>query len=334
MAKERFTWLIKPKNFVQLIGAEYDLLKKSGSGSLVKFYIAAIIIALILLLTTCSIFYATEMVFRVPQVSVLLATFISLLFVFIYIFLLNTFSKKVFADRKKEELHWWKKIRVTSIVRIGFVAFMAFLIAKPVEIFVFRESLEVKVELHKNAIFNSYRQKIESLNNADIQKIQQNLASYQSRSLTPSSLAISEQIKKLNNQFSEIQLSQANNFKIAKQRIERSDFLLYRIQTVSQSPLSWLICGTVIFLFLAPSFLIHSISTNDIYYNLKHDWERKLISEEYSAFCKWYTEIFKENFNLNRTCYSVFEDPPFNEKRKAQPSFQTQSDFLRKFSGE
>jgi len=95
-----------------------------------------------------------------------------------------------------------------------------------------------------------------------------------------------------------------------------------------------MICASIIFLFLIPGFLIYSISTNDTYYKLKHDWERRLISEEHSAFCKWYTEIFKENFNLDRTCYSVFEDPPFNEIRKAQPSFQSQSDFTKKFSGE
>jgi len=335
MAKERFSWLIKRKSFVQLVGAEYHLLKKSGSNSILKFYIAAVIIVLILLLTICSIFYATEMLFRIPQVEALLAGFISLLFVFIYIFLLNTFSKQVLIDKKeKEEISWWKKIRLANIIRIGFVAFMAFLIAKPVEIFVFRERLGAKVEAYKSAMFNDYRGKIESLNNTDVQKIKQSLAFYKEQLSNYHSQAISEEIKHLTNQLSAIQISQTDNLHVAKQRIEQSDFLLYRIQTVSHYALSWMICASIIFLFLIPGFLIYSISTNDTYYKLKHDWERRLISEEHSAFCKWYTEIFKENFNLDRTCYSVFEDPPFNEIRKAQPSFQSQSDFTKKFSGE
>ncbi len=289
---------------------------------------------LILLLTICSIFYATEMLFHVPQVEALLSTFISLLFVFIYIFLLNTFSKQVFVDKKAEEVPWWKKIRITNIVRVGFVVFMAFLIAKPVEIFVFRVYLEPKVEAHRDVIFNSYRQKIESLNNADVQKIQQALVFYRSRYQKYATPAINERIQNLNIELSEIKASQADNFAVAKLRIERSDFLLYRIKTVSHYPLPWIICTAMIILFLFPGYLIYSISNNDTYYKLKHDWERKMISEEYSAFSKQYTKIFKESFNLDRTSYTVFVDPPFNEKRKEQPSFQTQSDFLKKFSGE
>lgn len=334
MAKERFTWLIKRKSFIQLVGAEYHLLKKSGSNSILKFYIAAVTIVLILLLTICSIFYATDMLFHMPHVEAPLAGFISLLFVFIYIFLLNTFSKQVFADKKIEEIPWWKRIRIANIVRVGFVVFMAFLIAKPVEIFIFRQRLEPKVEAHRLTMFKSYKGKIESLNNTDIQKIENSLALYQRQYQNYTSPAIDQQIQKLKSQLAVIQSSQVNNFYTAKLRIQASDFLLFRIHTVARSPLSWLICAVTIILFLVPGFLIYSISNNDTYYKLKHDWERKLISEEYNAFCKWYTEIFKENFNLNRTCFSIFEDPPFNEKRKVQPSFQTQSDFLKKFSGD
>jgi hypothetical protein len=249
--------------------------------------------------------------------------------------LLNTFSKQVLADKKeKGKMAWWKRIKIANVVRIGFVVFMAFLIAKPVEIFVFSERLEPKVEVHKNIMFNNYKKKIESLNNIDIQKIQRSLAFYKDMVSIHPSQVISDQIKNLTNQLSEIQTSQTQNFGIAKQRIERSDFLLYRIQTVSHYVLSWLICAALILLFLVPGFLIYSISTNDTYYKLKQDWERRLISEEYNAFCKWYTDIFKENFKLDRTWYSVFDDPPFNERRKTQPTFQTQSDFLKKFSSE
>lgn len=335
MSKERYTWLIKRKNFIQLIGAEYHLLKKSGSNSIWKFYIAAVLILLILLLTICSIFYATEMLFHIPQIEVLLAGFISFLFVFIYIFLLNTFSKQVLADKKdKKGISWWEKIRLANVLRMGFVAFMAFLIAKPVEVFVFREQLEPKVEEYKSSMFNSYRKKIESINDPDIHKIQHALSFYKIQSLKYTSSAINDQIKNLDNQLSEILSNQASNLTVAKQRIENSDYLIFRIQAVSHYALSWLICVIVILLFLIPGSLIYSISTNDIYYKLKQDWERRLISEEHIAFCKWYTAIFKDKFNLDRTCYSVFEDPPFNERRKAQPSFQIQSDFIKKFSGE
>ncbi|MEI9910467.1 MAG: hypothetical protein WDO71_12855 [Bacteroidota bacterium] len=157
---------------------------------------------------------------------------------------------------------------------------------------------------------------------------------YRSRYQKYATPAINERIQNLNIELSEIKASQADNFAVAKLRIERSDFLLYRIKTVSHYPLPWIICTAMIILFLFPGYLIYSISNNDTYYKLKHDWERKMISEEYSAFSKQYTKIFKESFNLDRTSYTVFVDPPFNEKRKEQPSFQTQSDFLKKFSGE
>lgn len=333
MEKDRYTWLIKRKSFVQLIGAEYHLLKKSGSNCVWKFYTAAVIIVLILLLTFCSIFYATDMLFHIFQAELMLAGFISFLFVLIYIFLLNTFSKQVRTDKKQEGV-WWKRIRLSNIVRIGFVIFIAFLVSKPVEIFVFRERLEPNVESYKSNMFTSYREKIESLTNTDVQKIKHSLAFYQTQFSKYPSSAINDQIKNLTAQLAEIQTNQINNFEVAKQRIEESDFVLYRIQTVSHYAFSWLICLAIILLFLIPGLLIYSISTNDTYYKIKQDWEKRLIYEKYSAFCKWYTDIFKNNFNIDRSCYSIFEDPPFNEKRKSQPSFQTQDIFIKKFSGE
>lgn len=335
MAKERFTWLLKRKNFVQLVGAEYHLLKKSGSNSIWKFYVAAVIIVLLLLLTFCSIFYATEMLLHIPQLEILLAGFISILFVFIYIFLLNTFSKQVMSDKKeKDERIWWKRISIANMVRIGFVVFMAFLISKPVEIFSFEKKLEPKIELYKNNMFNNYKEKIISLNSNEVKKIKQLLIFYNNQIEKYPSPTIIEQIKYLNNQLSEIQTTQTNNFQIANQRIERSEFLLFQVQVVSHYIISWLICGGIIALFLLPGFMIYSISTNDNYYKLKQDWEKRLILEEYAAFCNWYTDIFKKNFSLDRSCYSAFEDPPFNQKRKAQPPFKSQSDFIKKFSTE
>ena len=174
--RKSFTWLISPKSFIQLIGAEYDILKKSGSASLSKFYIAAITIIVILLISICSILYAMELLFHMIHVELILSIFVSLLFVFIYVFLLNTFSKNIFKpNHDKKQNVWLRRIKLSDMIRTGFVVFIAFLISKPVEVFIFQNELMEKVKVHRLDIVSKYNEKLSKLNGHDILKIESSI---------------------------------------------------------------------------------------------------------------------------------------------------------------
>lgn len=333
MATKRFSWYISRKSLIELIGAEYHVLRSSGSTALPKFYIAGLAIVVILLLSIGSIFYAMELLFHMVHVELLLSSFIAALFIFIYIFLLNTFSKRRPTDKEMAPAQKrWRGINLTDIVRTGFVAFMAFLISKPLEVYIFRHSLEKEVQKHRGSLLSGYKARIDSLNAPEIGKISRSLAFYEKQYAAYPTPIIEEQTNKLKNELARIQSIQQNNFYQAQSRIDKSDFLLFRIQKVSRKPASWLICLLVTVLFLLPGFLVYSISTDDAYYKNKQARERKLVNIEYKAFERWYTEIFKEYYLLDRSFYTVYNDPPFNTERKKPPVGGSQADFLNKFS--
>lgn len=331
-ARKRFTWLISPKNFIQVIGAEYDILRKSGSASLLKFYIAAVVIFAILLISACSILYAMELLFHILHVELVLAIFVSLLFVFIYVFLLNTFSKNIFKQKEdKGAKTWYQKFKLSDIIRTGFVVFMAFLISKPIEAFIFRTELTEKVKAHRVEILGEYNQKLERLNGKDIRQLENSIALYEEQVSYPSPMLLQE-IAKLSTRISAIKNKQKAEMQQAGIRVDRSDFLLFRINEVSKNGIAWVICAGMIGLFLLPGFLIYSISATDAYYKLKREYEISIVLEEYQAFEDLYTDIFKQSYQLDRIYYTKFLDPPFNSKPKSNPTFQTQSDFFKKYS--
>ncbi len=211
---------------------------------------------------------------------------------------------------------------------------MAFLISKPIEVFVFNPELNAKVKEHRATIFREYSQKLGSLSKKDVQQIENSIAFYQAQLATHYSIILDKQIGNLNAKISSVKAKQAANLVIANQRIEKSDFLLFRIKQVSKKPIGWLICVLMVFLFLLPGYLIYSISATDVYYKLKKDYERSMVLEEHKAFESLYTEIFKRNFQLDIVYYSKYLDPPFNNRPNPSPKYQSQKDFFKKFSSD
>lgn len=331
--KSRTSWLISPKSFIQLIGAEYEILKRSGSDSLIKFYISAVLIIIILLVSSVSIYYAMELLFHDYKVEIALAAFISLLFVFIYIFLINTFSKGLFHnDTSKEIGIGYMGIKISDVIRTGFVIFIGFLISKPLETYVFRKKLNAETEVYKESLINSYSKRLDTLNMKDRLYLLNKKTFYEKQiALFPSSVLQAE-LDKVKGELTSIDQQKNANIEVAKKKIKKYDFLLFRIKRVCRYPLAWVMCIGIVFIFLIPGFLIYSISSGDEYFKMKKESESKMINEEYRDFKFWYESIFREQYQLKREYYSHFEDPPFNTKRKKGPKIQPQDDFLKKYS--
>ena len=331
MPNKIHTWLISPKSFIEMIGGEYELLRKSGAKTLLKFYLSALLIFFILIISWISIYYATSLLFHSSFVEIFLSAFISILFVFIYIFLLHTFSKNPLqADATKTNRKWEPFFRLTNIVRMGFVMLMAFLMSKPLEAFIFRSKIDNDVNEYRERILNNYTFKIEKLYGADIQKLDNRITKYQ----TELSSIAGNEIKILNEEILSLKKRQKENIHRATERVNHAEFLLFRIKRVAKNPVAWMCCAGIVILFILPGFLIYSISGNNIYYELKKAAEKDLVKNEFVNFLLSYNSIFEYKFKYKISYYSEYEDPPFNTVRKPKPIFASQSDFLNKFSNE
>lgn len=322
--KEHPGWLIRPGILTQLIGGEYALLMRSSRTVLVKHYLAAVCLLIVTVTSVVSIFYGVDLLFHVWYMEVFLAVFIALLFGCIYIFLLNTFSKSV---KPKGKGNW----NGSNVVRFGFVLFMAFLISKPIEVWLYQPALRPPVEKYKQALLKKYERKLDSLFGKDHRSLQNSLATLEQQQQLFKSAGTAAQIAILNVELNELQAKKDSHLRVAQQRIEQSSYLLYQVQLISATWQSWAICLLMTVLFLLPAYLIYSISGNDVYYQLKKEREQRLVLHQYEIFVSRYKEIFQERWKISTAVYSIFTDPPFNTKKKELPAAAEQAAFLNLF---
>lgn len=323
MRNKRSSWMISPKSFIRLIGAEYDIMEKAGGTVLRKFYVASA--AVFLASATCfiSVRYAFDLLFHNPIVEVCLSLFFFLLFLFIYILLINTFTKEV---SHKESLN------LSNVSRIGFVLFMGFIMSKPIEIYFFKESLDEKISVHQQELMKEHTSKINALYKEELQNIQTQIQNYKSLNDNHS---FDNEIHTLQSRATAIVTKVAAIVESSNSQISNSSFFIYRIKQVfSHYPLSWLICFSIVLLFLLPGYLIYSISGDNEYFQMKKDYERQIIRANYSNFEKAYTATFLKNFNLNCAFFTKYADAPFNKQLKPEREYKKPQDFFSKYCPE
>ncbi|MGN6421349.1 MAG: DUF4407 domain-containing protein [Pseudobacter sp.] len=312
-------WMFRPKSFISLLGAEYNLMENTGV--LKRFYLSSLIIGIILLITGVSIFYAIELLFHNVTVEAFLSSFLSLLFVCIYIFVLNTFTKEDRPSRNK-----W--LNASNLIRTGFVAFMGLLVAQPLLVLLFSTRLEHDVQQYKQTLLDQHAQKIDQMFDSDIRKLEQRKTYCLEQDQIMNSHSYKAELENTRNKIAALEEKSSNLKSAAAITIERNSFFLYQIRHVNKKySWAWLFTLFIVFLFLLPGYLIYSISKQADYYMLKKAKEKQLIENAYNSFLRHYHILFNNEVEV----FSRYEDPPFNRKRKTPPSVASEEDFLNKY---
>lgn len=311
---------------IDVIGVEYALLRQCDGRTKTKFYIAGISIIIITIITFCSLFYAFNLLFNNLVVEVLIALFVSFVFLNIYILLLSTFSKKTLTFQQQRSV-----VNMSNVSRIGFVIFIAFIISKPIEIYVLRKKLDGEVSLHRRHLVDVFIAENDQLFSQDISSLDRQKLLLK-KEISFDSVSGIERINKINDKVNSL-----NSLKrIDEQRIisgiNQSEFFVLRVKHADgRYPVSWVICFIVIIFFLLPGYLVYSISGQNQYYKLKHEGEREAILNDYRHFKLVYSRIFFLKFGLNHVnFYEVYNDAPFNTELRQGPTYQSQKDFLKK----
>jgi len=314
------SWMVSCKRLIMLLGAEYSLMRDTGI--LKRFYISSLLIVVIMGITWVSIEYAIDLLFHAIAVEMTLAIFFCLLFFCIYIFILNTFAKE---NRGREGV-----VNTSNMIRIGFIAFMGFLVAQPIVILIYASNVSPAVEEYKQNLQRIHAAKIDDLDKAALVSLADKRCYYMvQNSMSPSSIYDS-QLVKTDSAIRQIQDKAASFKYAAQQTIGRNSFFLYQVIKVNSGyPMAWLFTLLIILLFLLPGYLVYSISSKNEYYLLKKAQERKLVMEAYSFFTEHYRVLFNEKVSI----FSRYEDPPFNAVRKQPPVPASMTDFLQKYLG-
>lgn len=314
-----FSWMIRPRGFVKLLGGEYDLMQRAGGRVLLKFYASSISILLIAVLTFLSTRYAVELLFHIVAVEIGLSFFLSGLFVLMYIFIINTFSKEI----RKSDM-----FGMSNITRVGFVIFMGFILSKPIEAYFYKAKLDDHIVGYRKQLNLEHAGKINQLFDVDIDKMLKQKKHYEQLYVHD---GFSNEIAKLSQSINLLDQKKQKLISSSESRIDNAEYFIYRVKTVSGTyPLSWLVCLVIILFFLLPGYLIYSISTDDEYYRMKNEQEKRLVGNAYTAFTEKYTTLFKKH-DMELDFYSKYEDPPFNTILKKDPAAKPASDFYNRF---
>lgn len=317
-------WMVRPKSFVKLLGAEYDILQRAGSGVMTKFYLSGMSIIVIFLLSVGSIRYAIDLLFNDWPTEILLSGFFSLLFACIYIFLINTFSKEQLPGNSQF-------FSSSNLIRTGFIIFIAYLVAQPLTILVAGQKLAQQTKVYKQQLFTAHGNAIEAFYKDDLTKltVRRNYCFTQASKYATNNF--NAEIASIDASISSIATKIEGMKQKADRKIGNSKFFLYQVKAANHFRKSWLFSGFVIILFLLPGYLIYSISSDNAYYRLKKEYEKNIVQRAYAAFTIQYQHIFQSRFGVAVEIFSRFDDPPFKRVRKLPPTSGSMDDFFKKY---
>jgi hypothetical protein len=316
---------ITKRMMVGMIGIDYDELKKTSERNVDRFFLAAVCVIAILILSFISVYYAFELMFHMWYVQILLSLFFSLMFGVIYVLLIQTFSKQPLAQKRRYRLN------ISNILRGSFILFIGFLISKPIEIIALSSPLHKDIENYRKALNTSFDKQIRAIYASDINKLKSRQTVYQQ--LVPS--GSENYFDKLSTQIADLEMQEQTAINKAHIRIDQSSFFLQRVRLATgRYRSSWIICIIIITLFFIPAMLVYTISSNNEYYISKGLAEHALVLSHYLHFRKLYTEIFADHFRLkNIEFYESHSDPPFRTELIAAPHCNNEKDFFNRFRG-
>jgi hypothetical protein len=317
----QFSWMVKPRGFIKLLGGEYDLMQKAGGKTLLKFYASAVIILIIAVISFISIAYAIELLFHIIIVEIFLSLFLTALFVLLFIFIVNTFTK----DERRRNL-----FNLSNITRLGFVMFIGLIISKPIEAFIYRNVISTEIENHKVELIKGHDARVDQLFQKDLTKLENEKARYTGLNVLGGFDGV---ISKIDNEITIINEKKKQLAATSASRIEQGAYFIYRIKVIStEYPMAWMVSLFVVLLFISPVFLIYSLSSDEEYFKRKNAQERKIIERAYAAFRQKYQDIFLTVHNQTLEFYSKYEDPPFNTVVRKQPACKNANDFHDRYA--
>ena len=208
---------------------------------------------------------------------------------------------------------------------------MAFIISKPLEIKILHDFVQPQTDQYKASLLNSYEKQLNKLTENDVSRLQQSKKYLFDQQELHQSSAISNEIDDINKALYSIQTDRLQHITLANDKIAQSDFFVYKIKIVAGTYRGWLIFFIVLTAFLLPGLLVYFIPDDDIYYKAKREQEQNIVVNSYDRFLIEYSKILSRYGLADTRPYSVFEDPPFNTKRKSDNSYHNQKIFLERF---
>ena len=227
-----------------------------------------------------------------------LTFFISLSIINLYIFILHNISPNLLPNNTTNTSNFFE-----SLLKLGFLIFLAITISKPIEIFIFKDNAAFQ-----RALEDFKYQKLEdfkiNLNELTIDRLN-DLYNRSNTNIERERFKIDIERIHENNQQRIVQMAIA---------IENSFFFIEKTKILFNIQESKYVTFFISFLFILPWFLKIILRNNNPYYELKKDIEMRIIKEDYVSFVGHKNSLLHRFKDYRFNIPPKYLDPPFNTK--------------------
>ncbi len=296
------------KFFGTLSGDDYSIISECGTALQNRFAAIGAFVFIVFALCFISSYFTFTRLFQNYFTGIPAALFFAFMITNIYLLLLYTLSKNVLPHTKNIAAQ-----TISTGFRLLFICFIAIVVSKPLEAFIFSARLSGEISQYKQEQLQKYTA----------------ITSEHFDNETKQLKEIIESRKRLygdsnDNQTEKYQLliNQKDNQK--RELLSEMESLVqnsnYYVQSIvilnTKFPACWLLTLLMTAIFIIPAYLKYFIPKTGLYYIRKQSIETRLILEEYALFKAKYIELFRVNHNADKAFSESFADAPFNTVRK------------------
>lgn len=280
---------------ISLAGDDHRIVRYCDAGSQSGFFFTGLFIPLIFLVCLASSYITFREVFDNMLLGFILSLFFAWMITNLYRLLLYTFSANPLPQVNKKAGKFF-----SGAIRLGFVCFIAVMIAKPLEAVMYSGALDKDIAAYKARAKQASHYKIVLYYQKQIDEI----------------IHLSENTKSGERFVQDKMRARRQDILRANALIDASGFFLQRLRFLSVNhPSCWWITAFFLLVFLYPLALRQQLKHSS-YYLLKASCDRRKIDLNYYAFRRKYTALF-EKFHDRRVIHKeYYEDPPYNTVRK------------------
>jgi len=325
--------------FITLSGDDYKVINELSPKVKFKFAAIGAFVFCVFLLCLVSSYFSYAQLFQDYVIGIPIAIFIAYMFTNIYLLFLYTLNKNSFPEyngnseksRLKKAVNYASKnvsMLLSLVLRIIFIAFIAIIISKPIELLVFSLPIKEKISEFKKVVISKNKASIDSFSYKKSNE-------YRLEILKIVNLNAKEDTMYYANQIIKIENERLLAYKSIEDVVSKSNFYVQSIVILMRDyPASWFLSLITITIFLLPAFIKNLMSEQNEYYSKKIKMDRELVENDYFKFRHSYNVSMFKNFGQDYLWKEHFEDAPFNTIRKKDKRyFRKESDLLTEIYG-
>lgn len=289
-----------------------------------RFAIIGLISRTVAALSFLSCFYSFAMLFDNIVMAIPISLFFAWMINNIYEVMLGTLSKPVLKNKYEDVI---KHLSIT--LRIGFIIFFAVFISKPLEAWIFQDTLSSRVaKLKADQIHRADRQ-LEVYYTENLFKIRQAIQRKESFHYPETAIAPLRAV------YEQLLRDRQEALDRIEFVVSRADYFIQRIQLLTTGGIfasAWLLTAMMVALFLLPVYLKWKIKSENPYIRRKTTVYREIVESNYADFKRAYSSLFRERYGLDIHYQERHSDPPYNtELIPDTRAYCTQDDFFQHY---